>query len=137
MDYPGVSCEKCKEALEIDDVEPPCFNSPLSRGDRGVFPSPLEGEGQGEGEVPGVNACWIPKLDERGQRILELRSKLIALQGLVDSETILKMYDATIEDIEMLSFLEEELKKMQTDNPSPLTATGSYEERARVRVNNG
>jgi hypothetical protein len=89
-----VSCEKCREALIIDEVEPPCFES----------------------------QCWVPQPDERGQRILEIRGKLIKLQGLVDPGTILKMYDADIEDIELLAFLEEELKNMQGENPdSPIT----------------
>ncbi|MBI5410175.1 MAG: hypothetical protein HZA14_12495 [Nitrospirae bacterium] len=73
-------------------------------------------------EIPGVNACWIPQPDERGQRILEIRDKLVRLQGLVDPGTILRLYSADIEDIEILAFLEDEIKKMQADSPtSPLT----------------
>ncbi|MBI5057006.1 MAG: hypothetical protein HZB61_10370 [Nitrospirae bacterium] len=87
-----MSCEKCKEALLIDEVEPPCFKS----------------------------QCWIPQPDERGQFIFAIRDKLIRLQGLVDPGTILRLYSADIEDIEMLAFLEDEIKKMQNENiPTP------------------
>ena len=44
---------------------------------------------------------------------MELRAKLINLNGLVDPGTILKMYDADIEDIELLAFVEEEIKKLE------------------------
>lgn len=110
-----MSCDACKEALEIDGVEPPCFNNesefPLSKGGK-------------RGLLPGVNACWIPPLDAAGQRIMEMRSKLIALHDLIDSGTILKMYGANMEDIEMLAFVEEEIKKLQPTNPSPLRGEG-------------
>ena len=54
----------------------------------------------------------IPPLSEKGQHIMELRAKLISLNGLVDPGTILKMYDADIEDIELLAFLEEAIKDL-------------------------
>jgi len=55
--------------------------------------------------------CIIPPLDERGQRIMEIKDRLITLKELLPAEVILKMYKATMEDVEMLAALEEELKK--------------------------
>jgi len=82
-----VSCEKCRDILEKDEIEPPCF----------------------EGE------CYIPDPGERGRRILAIYNKLITLQGLVDSGTILKMYDADLEDLELLAFLKEEIENIQKE----------------------
>lgn len=63
-------------------------------------------------------ACLIPELDEACVRILAIREKIISLSGLVDSGPILKMYEADIEDLELLAFIEEELKKLKTDSSS-------------------
>ncbi len=84
-----MSCESCADILKVDGVEPDCFDD-----DRG---------------------CPIPQPGERGRKILEIRARLISLQGLVDPGTILRMYDAGREDIDMLAFLEEELREMEGD----------------------
>lgn len=63
-------------------------------------------------------ACLIPELDEAGNRILAIREKIISLSGLVDSGPILKFYEADMEDLELLAFVEEELKKLKPA-PSP------------------
>jgi len=98
-----VSCESCKEALLIDETEPPCWKTPTP-------PDPLFSK---EGEAkPGVNACWLPELDETGHRILEVRGKVIALKNLVDPGTVLRMYRVTLEEIEILAAVEEEFKKI-------------------------
>lgn len=57
----------------------------------------------------------IPPLSESGQQIMELRAKLIGLNGLVDPGTILKMYDADIDDIKLLFFLEEAIKDLKLE----------------------
>lgn len=57
----------------------------------------------------------IPPLSDSGQHIMELRVKLISLNGLVDPGTILKMYDADIDDIELLTFLEEAIKDLKPE----------------------
>lgn len=62
--------------------------------------------------------CLIPELNEAGVRILAIREKIISLSGLVDSAPILKMYEADLEDLELLAFVEEELKKLKTDSSS-------------------
>ena len=91
-----MSCESCKEALEIDGVEPDCF----------------------DGE------CRIPPPDSKGQRILEIRQKLISLHELVDAGTILKMYDANFEDIELLAAMEEELGKLKEEEETKSSKEG-------------
>lgn len=74
----------------------------------------------GDRELPACieGACLIPELDEVGSRILSIREKIISLSGLVDSGPILKMYEADMEDLELLAFVEEELKKLKTDSSS-------------------
>ena len=74
----------------------------------------------GDRELPACieGVCLIPELDEAGNRILAIREKIISLGGLVDSGPILKMYEADLEDLELLAFLEEELKKLKTDSSS-------------------
>lgn len=79
-----MSCEACYEAEEIDGVDPDC------RTDKG---------------------CLITPLDEQCQRILEIRDKLLSLSGIVDAGTILSMYEATHDDIDLLAIVEKELKK--------------------------
>ena len=81
-----MSCEACQEAVEIDGESLACETE---------------------------KGCMIPTLSERGQHIMELRAKLMSLNGLVDPGTILKMYDADIEDIELLAFLEEAIKDLK------------------------
>ena len=63
-------------------------------------------------------ACLIPELDEAGDRIMAIRDKIISLSGLVDSGPILNMYEADLKDLELLAFVEEELKKLKPV-PSP------------------
>ncbi len=98
-----MSCESCKEAMVIDEKEPPCW------GEVGAYcNTPLQ---------PGINACWLQELDEAGHRILEIRGKLIALKELVDPGTILRMYKVSLEEIELLAAVEEEMRKI-TPPPS-------------------
>jgi hypothetical protein len=99
--------------MEIDSADPPCFSSSPSRGGQEVRMG-----SDGDESIPGVNACLIPPLDEAGSRIMEIRRKLISLQELVDPGTILKMYEATPEDIELLAAVETELAKLRdADKP--------------------
>lgn len=51
-------------------------------------------------------------LDAKGQRIIEIRETLFTLKGIVDAGTILRLYEATRDDIEMLAFIEREMKKL-------------------------
>ena len=87
LDYPGVSCESCRDMQNVDGVIPDC-----------------ETEGK---------ACLIPPLCAEGARIMELYNTLRALSGLVDPGTVLSMYEAQKEDIEILVIIETELKKSQ------------------------
>lgn len=80
-----MSCETCYETIETDGVEPPCFTE---------------------------TGCWLPPLPEGLQRIFEIRDRLVTLHELVDAGTILRLYDADIEDIELLAVIEGELKAL-------------------------
>lgn len=91
----------CAEALKTDEVEPPCF---------------------GDGHIPGVDACWLPGYeifdrisDREASRAVELRNKLLTLRDLIGPETVLKMYDADKEDLEMLAYMEETLKSLKEE----------------------
>ena len=68
-----------------------------------------------DGAVPDCEmegrACVIPSLCEEGVRIMEIHSRLRALNGLVDSSAILALYGATREDIEILAIIEQEFRK--------------------------
>lgn len=77
-----MTCEACDEARRIDEVTPDCET------DKG---------------------CLIPPLDETGQRIIEIHARIGSLNGLVDAATVLRMYGATTEDLEMLAVIKEEL----------------------------
>ena len=119
-----MSCESCREIEEVDGVIPPCeIEIPPTHPyylNGGVAPTPRKDnppispfrKGGREGDlnvIPGVNACLIPPLSPDEARVLEMRSKLITLGELVGRETILKMFGATKEDIEMLEAVEGEL----------------------------
>ena len=122
-----MSCEECAKDLATDGTDPPCFNDP-----------PFQGEGQGgdgllnsaigdpqseiDAGIPGVTACWIPELDEAGRRILEIRQKLITLGELVGPETVIKMYEVTKEDLELLTTVESELQKITENSGDSETA---------------
>jgi len=79
-----VSCEACREAQQVDGVTPDCEAG---------------------------KSCLIPALDERGARVMQIRDKLVRLRDLVDAGTVLKMYGADLDDIELLAVLEDEIKK--------------------------
>ncbi len=79
-----MSCEACEEIRGNDGIAPDCET------DKG---------------------CKIPPINAAAKRVLKIRDKLIALQGLVDSGDILKMYGATRRDIELLVMVEKELKE--------------------------
>jgi hypothetical protein len=79
-----VSCENCKEGFEVDGTEPDCW----------------------DGE------CKLPALCATGQRILEIRDRIITLQDIVDPGSILRMYGADLEDIELLAEVEEEIRRL-------------------------
>ncbi len=63
------------------------------------------------GGRPGIDFCWIPPLDEAGSRIMEIRQKLFTLGELIGPDTIMKMYEATKEDLELLDAVETEIGK--------------------------
>lgn len=61
--------------------------------------------------------CWdgqckvgIDELTDDDWKLLNMRGMLISLEGLGIGGEILKMYEATKEDIELLAVIEDELK---------------------------
>jgi len=87
-----VSCENCED-LRQDGHQPDC-----------------ETEG---------GQCLIPFVGEQEMRILDIYNKLILLRDLVGAENILKMHEATKDDIEYLAVIEAEMQKHKTRNPRP------------------
>ncbi len=80
-----MSCESCLNALGIDDAWPDCFDG----------------------------RCIIPDPDAAGYRALNIRGKLIALGSLIGPEAVLRMYNASEEDIDMIAFIEETLRALK------------------------
>jgi len=48
---------------------------------------------------------------------MELRERLVRLRDLVDSSTILSVYGATIEDLELLAKAEDLIGSLRTSKP--------------------
>jgi hypothetical protein len=88
MDYPGVSCEACAEALEVDGIKPDCRTG---------------------------KKCLVPRLEPEAQRVMELRGLIVRLRDLVDAGTILKMCGADLEDLALLATVEDLLRESSAD----------------------
>ena len=80
MDFPGVACGECRTNFEIDGDLPDC-----EAGRR----------------------CAVPPLNEWGRRIMDMRQRLTRLKGLVDPGTILSLYGATRDDLDLLAKVED------------------------------
>jgi hypothetical protein len=55
--------------------------------------------------------CPIPGLSAGEARVMEMRSLLIRLRGVVDGGTVLRTYGATIDELELLGAIEDELRE--------------------------
>jgi hypothetical protein len=77
-----VNCDSCAEAYEIDGVIPDCGTE---------------------------TGCAIPDPSPENLRILEIYTRIRELDGLIDAGTVLKMYDATLEDLELLALIKREM----------------------------
>ena len=86
MDFPGVACEECRMIFQIDGGLPDCETG---------------------------NGCTIPPLDENGRRIMDMREKLVKLKDLIDPGTILNLYGATRDDLDLLIKVEELMNSTQ------------------------
>jgi len=62
-----------------------------------------------EAFTPDCAACPRVEPTPEAARILEIHSRIRALKGLVDGGTILRMYGAGMDDLEMLALVEEVL----------------------------
>jgi len=56
------------------------------------------------------SGCLIPSLRPAGQRVLEIRSRIVQLQRLIDPGTICRLFDADLDDLRLLALVETELK---------------------------
>lgn len=65
-----------------------------------------------EGIEPECAVCPVPPVTPEGQRILELWGLLNLLHDLVDGGTILRMYGATREEVELLALVAGEIKSV-------------------------
>ncbi len=75
-----MTCESCRELLEVEGIEPEC------------------------------GTCPVPRLSPEGQRILEIRGLLVRLHEVVGSEAILRLHEVTREELGLLALVEEEIK---------------------------
>ncbi|MBA4395704.1 MAG: hypothetical protein C0407_19295 [Desulfobacca sp.] len=62
--------------------------------------------------------CQLPPLCKRGQRILEIRGRIVALKEIVDPGSILRMYRATVDDLELLAEVEIEIQRLNPPSGS-------------------
>ncbi len=81
-----MSCEECERGRQIDGDVPRCETE---------------------------QGCIIPSLEGTGARVMAMRERLTSLKGLVDSGTVLALYEATREDLEMLAKVEEAMGTMK------------------------
>jgi len=56
------------------------------------------------------DGCLVPAVDQKGLRVLEMRSLLVQLRPLVDPGTVLRMCDADLDDLKLLAIIEAELQ---------------------------
>ena len=84
-----MTCESCREMLEVEGIVTEC------------------------------DRCPVPPVTIQGQRILEIRARLVQLHELVDGGTILRLYGVTREELELLAVVEGEIRsqsKNEADN---------------------
>lgn len=60
--------------------------------------------------------CWIPPLPTDAARVLALRDKLIRLRRLGIGAEIMRMYQVTLDDLDLLALIDNELNPRE-DNP--------------------
>ncbi len=56
--------------------------------------------------------CLIPPLGPEEARVMEIHALLVRLAGLVSPEAILRIYGATLRQLELLAYLEEMLEEV-------------------------
>jgi hypothetical protein len=79
-----VACPTCRDIQEADGVPPPC------ECDAG---------------------CPIPPLSAEESRVMRMRGLLVRLNGLVEGAAVLGACGATMEDLELLASVEEEIQR--------------------------
>ena len=81
-----MSCASCAEVFEKDGILPDCET------DKG---------------------CVLPELAPAGARILKIRNMLVELHEIVDPGTICRMFDADLDDLELIASVEAEARRNQ------------------------
>ena len=85
-----MSCHTCRDMKTIDHAVPRCESA---------------------------EGCLIPPLGAEEARVLEMRALLVSLAGLVSPEAILRIYGATLRQLELLAYLEQMLEEVaQSDD---------------------
>lgn len=59
--------------------------------------------------------CLIPPLDPGTSQVLDIRDKLIRLKNMGIGDSILKLYGATVDTLELLAIAEDELNPQHED----------------------
>ena len=91
--YPGLNCDDCREAQAIDGIIPDCETD---------------------------EGCKVPSLSVAAMRALEIRDRLSRLSRLGVGGKILDLYEATIDDLELIAVIE--------DHASPQPQQGADDE---------
>lgn len=81
-------CENCEDIRKNDGLVPDCET------ERG---------------------CPVPSAGEAGARALRLRGRLINLGPLIGPEMVLKVYGATMEDIDLIEVIEDEMNAIDKE----------------------
>jgi hypothetical protein len=84
-DFPGVNCERCSEARQVDGHIPECETE---------------------------KGCIIPPLGEWGVKIMAIREKLVRLARLVCPAAVLQASGATPDDLDLLAKAEEAVDRL-------------------------
>jgi hypothetical protein len=66
-----------------------------------------------EGIEPDCERCPIPPTTPDNARVMEMRSILTRLKGLMDAGTVLGAYGATRDELGLLAVVEDELRKAE------------------------
>lgn len=79
-DYPGVTCEGCRDMLGVDGVQPRCQT------DAG---------------------CWIPEVGPVGLAVIKARKQLHVLGDVIGRDVLMKSLKLSPGEIELLTVIED------------------------------
>jgi len=61
--------------------------------------------------------CLIPRVDEEGRRILEVRRLLLSLGDLIDPGTVCRICNVDRDDLELLARIQETVRAARNEEP--------------------